>query len=104
MVVLVTCLAMASLAGAATLITGPTGTTIGGSVFIPSTNVTISAISISTNYCATAQNSSSDTNKGGKQYGTTSGGSTLKVAPSIAPTTAAPTACTDASTLPAQFI
>jgi hypothetical protein len=87
MMALVACLTVTSVAGAATLIQGPAGTSIGGSSFVPSTNVGISALSTINAYCAVAQNSSSDKNKGGKQYATTSGASTLTVADSLSDST-----------------
>ena len=100
---LVACLTVTSVVGAATLIEGPAGTSIGGSTFIPSTNVGVSVLSTTVAYCAVAQNSSSDVNKGGKQYGTTSGASTLAVANSKS-TAATPTpqgtACTTTDSTP----
>jgi len=105
MIVLVTCLAFASLASAVTPIT-TAGTTIGGSEFRPSNGVTIRAISTTVSYCGVAQNSSSDTAKGGMQYATTSGSSTLVRKASTATATAPLTAsddCVDAGTVPTGF-
>ena len=107
MFVLVACLSLVSMASAEVIITGPAGSSIGGSTFVPSTNVGIRAKATDVSYCAVAQNSSSDKDKGGKQYGSTSGSSTLKQAPSTSTGTAATmdgTTCTDATALDASFI
>ena len=106
MMVLVACLTLASVASAEYLITSPTGTAIGGSTFVPSTNVGIDVKATAVAYCAVAQNSSSDLAKGGKQYGTTSGSSTLKSQNSLSDATTPTslgTPCTDASNLPNTF-
>lgn len=71
--------------------------TIGGAVFIPSTNVVLSAASVTTQYAVAAQHSSSDPAKGGMQYGATNAGSTILK--KIANTSGVPTTQSDASSL-----
>ena len=106
MFVLAACLSLVSMASAEVIITGPAGSSIGGSTFVPSTNVGIRAKATDVSYCAVAQNSSSDVGKGGRQYGTTSGTSTLKQADSTSTATtptSSGTACVDAGALNAVF-
>lgn len=87
----------ASSALAATNFTS-SGLTLGptGSTFKTSTQVTLRAAAIATSYAATAQHSSADSTKGGKQYGSTSNESLILTADAV---TSGPTAPTDASTL-----
>jgi hypothetical protein len=57
-------MAIAAPAFATQTISAPTGTTIAGSVFTPSANVTISIVSTATDYSATSAHSSSRTGAG----------------------------------------
>lgn len=56
--------AIAAQAFAVTPISNPTGTTIGGAVFVPSANVTIQVGSDATNYAATSAHISSASGPG----------------------------------------
>jgi hypothetical protein len=95
-------LSIAATANAAAVTISSGGTTIGGALFKPSTNVSLSVFTIATSYCSTALHGSSMGQSAGKEFGSTSGDAVIKSKSSEALT--AIEACTDSVTLPTGML
>ncbi len=106
--VAITCIAIASPAFAVQSFTTTSTTVIGGANFVPSTNVTVSAVALpstdATNpntYCVTSVHGASVNQSAGRAYGALSSESGIEVL--VAPATVATVACTSTTALPSGF-
>ena len=94
----VVCMALSSPVFAAVTISTSSTTQIAGANFVPSTNVTLKAISDTKNYCATSAHAQALGNSAGREWATTTAAASAMYYKQPAPATQ--DACTDALTIP----